>query len=163
MPSSRSVRSFARRSAINWFSSLEASSVIVILWERPLAAIGLRGSRGQRPLLQYQSGGVAALGAGGEAGLQAGLEEFVDVAVEDLLRVGALDARAQILDAALVEHVVADLRAPADVRLAGFQRVAFDVALLDLHLVQLRLQHLHRGVAVLVLRAAGLAGHDDAG
>src|SRR5207342_208572 len=72
-------------------------------------------------------GRVRALGAGGKAGLEAGFEEFVDVAIEHLLRVAALDSGAQVLDAALVEHVVADLAAPADVGLAGFQRVALDV------------------------------------
>ena len=59
-----------------------------------------------------------------QAGLQAGLDELVEVAVEHLLRVAALDAGAQVLDAALVEHVVADLAAPADVGLGGFDRVA---------------------------------------
>ena len=63
----------------------------------------------------------------------------------------ALDAGAQILDARLVEHVVADLAAPADVGLRRFERVLLGIALLHLELVQLRLQHLHRAVAVRVL------------
>ena len=41
---------------------------------------------------------VAAFGARLEPGLQAGLDEFVQVAVQHLLRVAALDAGAQVLD-----------------------------------------------------------------
>src|SRR5690606_28688394 len=71
-----------------------------------------------------------------QAGLEAALDEFVQVAVEHLLRIAALDAGAQILDPALVEHVVADLAAPADVGLAGLQRIPLGVALLDYQLVE---------------------------
>src|SRR5690606_15208935 len=106
---------------------------------------------------------VAAFGAGLEAGLEAGLDELVQVAVEHLLGIAALDPGTQVLDPALVEHVVADLAAPADVGLAGLHRVLLGVALLQLELVELRGQHLHRAVAVGVLAALGLAGHHDPG
>ena len=52
--------------------------------------------------------------------LQAGFDEHIQIAVEHLLRVGDLDIGAQILDAGIVQHVAADLVAPADVGLAGF-------------------------------------------
>src|SRR5690606_30751839 len=93
-----------------------------------------------------------------QAGLEAALDELVQVAVEHLLRIAALDAGAQILDPALVEHVVADLAAPADVGLAGLQRIPLGVALLDFQLVETCGQQLHRPVAVGVLAALGLAG-----
>src|SRR5690606_39349793 len=73
-----------------------------------------------------------------QPGLQAGLDELVEVAVEHVLRVGAFDAGAQVLDPRLVEYVVADLAAPADVGLGGLQRVLLGVALLHFQLVQLR-------------------------
>src|SRR5690606_14428637 len=75
---------------------------------------------------------VHSLGAHFQAGLEAGLDELVEVAVQHVLRVGALDAGAQVLDPALVEHVVADLAAPADVGLGRLDRVALGVALLHL-------------------------------
>src|SRR6185437_12227640 len=106
-----------------------------------------------------RASGIDALGAGFEAGFQACLDELVEVAVEHLLGVRTLDAGAQILDAALVEHVVADLAAPADVGLGRFQRVPLGIALLHFQFVQLGGQHLHRAVAVGVLAALGLAGH----
>ncbi len=49
--------------------------------------------------------------------LQAGFDEVVQIAVEHRLRVADLIVGAQILDARLVEHVRADLMAPADVGL----------------------------------------------
>ena len=80
---------------------------------------------------------IEALGAGIQAGLQAGFHELIQIAIQHLLRIRALDAGTQILDAALIEHVVADLAAPADVGLGGFQRILFGVALLNLQLIQL--------------------------
>src|SRR3546814_4725334 len=87
---------------------------------RPLAVVAVR--RGRSPDLRglYR---VGALRARLEPRLQARLDEFVQVTVENFLRIRALDAGAQVLDAALVEHVVADLAAPADVGLVRFERV----------------------------------------
>src|SRR5262245_16613772 len=68
-----------------------------------------------------------------QALLQAGLDEGVEVAVQHLLRVADLDVGAQILDATLVEHVRADLVAPADVGL-GVLELLLLLALLA-HLV----------------------------
>src|SRR5690606_28083294 len=85
------------------------------------AAAGLRVRRGRAACPPWpgpwapSSDGVHAFGADLEAGLQARFDELVEVAVEHVLGVGALDAGAQVLDPALVEHVVADLAAPADV------------------------------------------------
>src|SRR6185312_12196412 len=67
-----------------------------------------------------------------------------------------------VLDAGLVQHVGADLAAPADVGLAVLQLLLLLAPLLHLHLVHLGLQHLHGGGAVLVLGALALAGHHDA-
>src|SRR6476620_4937535 len=107
MPCVRSAASFERRSAIRWFSSWWSASLWIV-----------------SSVIFIPSCRIAALGARFQPGLQAGLDELVEVAVQHLLRVAALDARAQVLDAALVEHVVADLAAPPDVGLGGFHRVA---------------------------------------
>src|SRR5437660_1067703 len=85
--------------------------------------------------------------------LQARLDERIEVAVEHLLRVADLDVGAQVLDAALVEHVRADLVAPADVGLAVLELLLLGHALAHLVLEQARAQHLPRLVAVAVLRA----------
>src|SRR3546814_1418317 len=55
--------------------------------------------------------------------LEAGLDERIKMTVEHLLRVGNFDARAQILDPRLIEHVRADLVAPLDVALGIFDRL----------------------------------------
>src|SRR5690606_9250832 len=119
--------------------------------------------RGRHAGRTRHSGRVAAFGPGLQTGLEGGLDELVQVAIEDLVRVTAFDASAQVLDARLVEHVVADLVAPADVRLAGFQRILRGIARLQFRLVQLAGQHLHGAVAVGMLAALGLAGHHDTG
>ena len=69
---------------------------------------------------------------------------------------------AQILDARLVEHVRADLVAPAHVALGVFQNFRRCIAFVEFQLVHLRLEHLHGRGAVLVLAALVLAGDDDA-
>src|SRR5690606_10531854 len=150
----RSAASFDRRSAMSMFSSAGGAAGVSVMAGSRAAAWGEVWREG--------SGSVGALGAGVQAGLEGGLDELVQVAVEHLLGVAALDAGAQVLDAALVEHVVADLAAPADVRLGRLHRIALGVALLHLQLVELGRQHLHGAVAVGVLAALGLAGHDDA-
>src|SRR5690606_30268951 len=94
---------------------------------------------------------------------QALLEKRVEVAVQNGVRLPAFEPGAQILDARLIEHVGADLVAPADVGLALLDRFRLLPALLLLELVQLRLQLRQRGRAVLVLGAIVLALHDDAG
>src|SRR5690606_31518281 len=177
MPCPRSAASFPRRSAIRLFSSAVggwgcAGVVMLVSESGPGGRNGRwKGGRcrGRAACPPWpgpwapSSDGVHAFGADLEAGLQARFDELVEVAVEHVLGVGALDAGAQVLDPALVEHVVADLAAPADVGLGGLHRVALGVALLHFQFVQLGRQHLHRGVAVGVLAAAGLAGHHDAG
>src|SRR5262249_32054049 len=79
-----------------------------------------------------------------------------------LLRIAGLVVGAQVLDAGLVQHVGADLAAPADVRLAVLQLLLLLAPLLHLHLVHLGLQHLHGGGAGLLLGALALAGHPPA-
>src|SRR3989454_2052834 len=95
--------------------------------------------------------------------LEARSDEVVEIAVEHRLRVAGLDAGAQVLDARLVEHVAADLVAPADVGLLLLELRLLGAALAQLGLVELRFQHRHRLGAVAVLRAVVLALHDDAG
>ena len=143
MPCPRSAASLARRSAIRRFSSAAPHGVRVRRsWAFAHGFCGLRRrdasvvpvkagtSRLRRRRGSRTAGCCVRISASlrlepdFEAGLQAGLDELVEVAVEHLLRVAALDAGAQVLDAALVEHVVADLAAPADVGLGGFDRVA---------------------------------------
>src|SRR5690606_38494864 len=75
-----------------------------------------------------------------QALLQARLEELVDVAVEDRVRLAHLDAGPQILHARLIEHVRADLAAPADVRLAFLDQRGLLAPFLLLELVELRLE-----------------------
>ena len=81
-----------------------------LLWKhssRPL-------SRGRRP----------AARAAVDALRQRGFHELVEVAVEHVGRAGALDAGAQILHQLVgLQHVGADLVAPADVGLGGLGRV----------------------------------------
>src|SRR5690606_10546430 len=84
--------------------------------------------------------------------------------VEHVGGAGALDAGAQILDQLIgLEHVGADLVAPADVGLGRLGGVGGGLALLQLVLVEARAQHFPRLGAVLVLRTLGLAGNGDAG
>ena len=78
--------------------------------------------------------------------------------------IGALDPGAQVLHQLIgLQHVGADLVAPADVRLGGGRGLRLLLALLQLRLVKPRFEHRPGGGAVLVLRALVLAGHDDVG
>ena len=61
------------------------------------------------------------------------------------------------------EHIRADLTAPGDLRLVALDVLDFIEMLTFLDLEQLRLEHGHRHLAVLVLAALVLAGHHDAG
>jgi hypothetical protein len=69
---------------------------------------------------------------GAYALFEARADEVVEIAVEHGFRVAHFDVRAQILDAALVEHVRADLVAPAHVGLARFELVLLGLALAHL-------------------------------
>src|SRR5215472_9711688 len=95
--------------------------------------------------------------------LQARGDEVVEIAIEHGLRIAPLDIGAQVLDARLVEHVRADLVAPADVGLRLLELLLLGLALAELELVQARLEHRHGLRAVAVLRAVVLTLHDDAG
>src|SRR4051794_33114631 len=68
---------------------------------------------GMRKLCRLKSWDIFRL----HALLQTGLDEIVQITVEHCLRIPAFEVGAQILDTALVEHVRADLVAPADVAL----------------------------------------------
>ena len=126
LPCSRSAFSFARRSAMIWFSSLPG---------RVLTS-GLDGSQ----TLSGPDAGIRIRAiARSHALLQAGGDELVEIAVEHAPAYCRLDVGAQVLDARLVEHVGADLVAPADVGLVS-SIVCFSASrLLQLDLVQLRL------------------------
>ena len=93
--------------------------------------------------------------------LQARLDEIIQVAVQHRLGSAFFHAGAQVLDARLVEHVRADLVAPADVGLRVLELLLLRLALAHLELVELCLQHRHRFGAVAVLRAVVLALHHD--
>ena len=78
--------------------------------------------------------------------------------------VGGLHAGAQVLHHLIgLQHVGADLVAPADVGLGGLIGGGLRLALLQLDLVEPRAQHVPGLRLVLVLRAAGLTDHRDAG
>src|SRR5690554_2651411 len=95
--------------------------------------------------------------------LQAGDNKLVQITIQHLVAVAGLHAGAQVLDALVVQHVGADLAAPADIGLGVLRLLLGGVALLHLVLPQLRLELLHGEVAVGVLAALALAGHHDAG
>src|SRR5690606_38829204 len=88
-------------------------------------------------------------------------DQVLDVAVEHLVGVVAHGAGAVVLDVLLVEHVAADLGAPLDgLLLAARLHLLLEAPLL-LALEEARAQHRHGLLAVLDLRLAVLAGHDD--
>jgi murein DD-endopeptidase MepM/ murein hydrolase activator NlpD len=88
------------------------------------------------------------------------LHELVEVAVEHRPGVRGRHAGAQVLHHLVgLQHVGADLVAPADVGLGGLIGDGLFLALLELALVEPRAQHLPRRRPVLVLRALGL-DHD---
>ncbi len=95
---------------------------------------------------------------------QVRLDEPVDVAVHHCVDVADLVLRAQVLHQFVgLHHVAADLAAPFDAFLGTLDFVELRALLLQLDLVELRLQHLHGLFAVLRLRAGHLALDDDAG
>src|SRR5215469_4063626 len=77
-----------------------------------------------------------------DALLQGGFDEGIEVAVEHLLGRRDLDVGAQVLDAAVVQHVAADLVAPAHVGLAVLELLLLFHALAHLVVVQARSQAL---------------------
>ena len=104
------------------------------------------------------------MGAALDALRQRALDERIDLAVEHGRRVGALRAGAQILHQLIgLQHVGADLVAPADLLLARRLGGGLVLALLQLELVEARLEHRPGDGAVLDLRALLLARHGDAG
>jgi cysteine synthase B len=83
-----------------------------------------------------------------QALLQARLHEWIERAIEHGGGVAGLDAGAEVLDAGLIEYVRTDLVPPADIGLLVFEHPRGGIALVDFELVELGLQHLHRGRAV---------------
>src|SRR5450432_1488536 len=141
IPWTRNACSLSRRSAINLLSSGNSVASVIVTFST-------------------KSRGTA--GAGFQSRFQAGFNEFIQVAVEHFRRIRAFDSRAQILDPRLIEYVIPNLAAPADVGFRRFQCSLFDVAFLDLHFIELGLEHLHRAVAVGMLTALGLARNYNA-
>ena len=95
--------------------------------------------------------------------LQTRLDKRVQIAVQHLLRRRRFVVGAQVLDAAVVEHIAANLVAPADIGLGVFELLLRFLLLAQLEVVEARTQPLPGDVAVAVLAAAVLALHDDAG
>ncbi len=94
---------------------------------------------------------------------QVRLDEAVDVAVHHRVDVADLVLRAQILHQLVgLHHVAADLTPPLYPFLGALNLVELRALLLQLDLVELRLQHLHGLLAVLRLRAGHLAFDDNA-
>ena len=95
---------------------------------------------------------------------QVRLDEPVDVAVHHRVHVADLVLRAQILHQLVrLHHVAADLTPPLYPFFGTLDFVELRALLLQLDLVELRLQHLHGLLAVLRLRARHLALDDNAG
>src|SRR3954463_16035850 len=95
---------------------------------------------------------------------EGGFHEGVDLAVEHVRGARRLRSGAKILHELVgLEHVGADLVAPADVGLGSGFGARLVLALLQLELVEAGAQHVPGGRPVLVLRALLLAGDDDAG
>ena len=92
------------------------------------------------------------------------LDKPVKISVHHRVDVAGLVLRAQVLHELVgLHHVAADLAAPFDALLGTLDLVELLAFLLQLDLVELRLQHLHGLLAVLRLRAGYLALDDDAG
>ena len=60
---------------------------------------------------------------------QVALDERIQVAIEHFLGIRGFDIGAQILDTALVEHIRANLMAPADIGLGVFHFLVLGIAL----------------------------------
>ena len=139
-----------------WFAFAGSAVFLVAIWgqlrhiahaRRP--AGGWLGRGGRIPLA--------------DARAQVSLDEGVEVAVEDRARVRRLDAGAEVLDHRVgLEHVAADLVAPARLDVLAAQPRHLGLSLLHLALDELGAQNGHRPVAVLVLAALALDGDDDA-
>src|SRR3990167_2048951 len=84
---------------------------------------------------RHGPGGFLQGAMGSNALLERGSDEGVEVAVQHLLGVRDLDVGAQVLDAALVQHVGADLVAPADVGFGVFQLLLLFLALAHLMVI----------------------------
>src|SRR3990172_1545384 len=153
----RSAASWSRRKSLRKATPLARSSRS--LTRR--SAVSSRGAWPSSSLLIQSPRDALRRGASADALLQARGDEVVEIAVEDGLGVALLDAGAQILDPRLVEHVRADLVAPADVGLLVLERLLRFVPLAQLVLVELRLEHRHGLGAIAVLRAVVLALRDD--
>src|SRR5713101_7503179 len=89
---------------------------------------------------------------------QIGLDESVDVAIENPIDVPDLLLRAVVFDELVgLQHVAANLAAEGDLFLRTADLLELRLLLLLLQVVQPRLQNLHGGIAVPVLRALVLA------
>src|SRR5690606_13070868 len=95
--------------------------------------------------------------------LQGGLDELIQVAVQHALGIAGFDAGAQVFYAGIVQHVGANLAAPADVGLAVLHGLLGLAALHHFQFAEFGPQHLHTVVAVLVLGALALALHHGIG
>jgi len=99
------------------------AGILILVAPRLLNYIGRHLSHRHRRdgLARHESAAPALTDLGLTRPASGWLDEFVQVAVEHGLGVADLDVGAQILDARLVEHVAADLVAPADVGLGILQ------------------------------------------
>src|SRR5690606_24149670 len=98
------------------------------------------------------------------AGSQRRFHEAVEIAIQYGAGVRRLVVGPQILHHLVgLQHIAANLVPPADLGLRRRLGIGRRFALLELLLVEARLQHLHRRRTVLVLAALLLAGHHDPG
>ena len=95
-------------------------------------------------------------------GQQIGLDEVVELAVENGIDVPCLVRGADILHQPVGgEDVASDLATPGDLALRGLVDGRLVLALLNLHLIELGLDHLQRHSPVLKLRSFGTTHHHD--
>src|SRR5450631_1107881 len=94
---------------------------------------------------------------------QLGFDEGVELAVHDGLYVAGLFASAEVLHHLVrLENVGANLAAETDLALFSVVLFHLGALLVELEFVEAGLEHIHRGGAVLDLRALVLAGDDEA-
>src|SRR5207248_3155903 len=151
-------------SSIDSATAFVDSAVALLDWPRGETAIGLVGIPTQKP-------GASAPGFGlfiqefwricqhvlcllpSRILHQIRADELVDLAVHHRLHVAGFGTGAGVLHERVgLEDVVADLASPLDLLLAALDRRLLLLLLSPDDLVYLRLQHLHRALAVLQLR-----------
>ena len=94
---------------------------------------------------------------------EAGFDELVEVPVENALCISYFDIGPQIFDPRLIEHVTANLVAPADICFRVLKLLLLRLTFAQFGFIQARLKHRHGLGPVSVLRPVALALNHDIG